>query len=169
MSVMTTAPERIALMLRDSDPRVASSHFDFQKSIDTIDRPAWLVSDQSGEYTMQSSGQAVNWFTESYMCEFFGELYNTGREGEYEAIMKDMVRNAIIYFARRPRLQFTNDRAIAGLTELPTLRYVKHITIRRDAASLMTTGGGEERAFWGSKIYITVNGGIEADEALVAI
>lgn len=170
MSVMETAPERLALILRDSDPTIRGAYWQWQHDLDVLDRPAWLIEDQSGEYTVQGpSAQNADYFTETYVCQFFGMLFNMGERGVYEAAMKSAIRNAIRHLIQHRRLQFSNQRGLEGVTPLPALAYVQTITVRRGQASLMTTGGeGETRAFWGSRLDVTVTGGVGYDEVIVA-
>lgn len=170
MTVLATAPQRIALMLKDADSRIRNSWYTERLAVDQAERPAWVVRDgDDSQYEVGGlSAQAAVGWNETYTAELHGPYFGAGVKDEKELELRAIVANTLRYFYAHPRLQFSNLRADPALTPLPMLQGVLYCTFRKEHAGLYVPPGFEEsQTAWGVRLHITIFGKSGAREVLV--
>lgn len=165
MTVLLTAPARLALMLVDAHVDVVSAYSTWQDDIDTIQRPAWLITHQGGEALRPEGAVSSDLFSESYRLEFFGKMFGMGLEDEYELQARSIVASTIDYFRRHPQLQFSNERGLEA-AGLPVLQGVQWINLQFSPVTLYKQA--EDDAFWGGVMTINITGRVGYSLAFVA-
>lgn len=167
MSVLDTAPTRVAMMLRDAHPDIRKVSEWYVNDFDTADRPGWTIRDESGNYGQPKATENSDDFTEALRLQFFGMLHGQGDRYEYEQKARQIVAATIRYLRVHTQLQFSNQRELQD-QELGPLRYVKWTTIQRQGTALMTLeGGADTSAFWGCILTLNIIGQINSPERYI--
>jgi hypothetical protein len=167
MTLILTAPTRLALMLTDAHPDIKTSFPTWQDNISNLRRPAWDV--QIGEATYDPQAANYEEGTEEYLLSLIGEKYVAGSSETHELQARSIVEATWRYFVERPNLQFANDRGLeaAPLSGLNGV-YESRLS-RRSNVTLMRRGGGEaggEEEFWGATYTLRVRFGLSVMEML---
>lgn len=168
MSVVLTAPERLALMLKDCDERVTAAYPLYVTDIDfDFLRPAWIVTAGEASYALNSEtsvSQAS--IDEDYELTYVGHIA-TGTEQDwnsyYERVAREIANNAVVYLLRAPNLQFPNLRGLAD-NALPPLNGVLWSRPQRRSQITLMTRESLEQPFWGFSISLSVRSMLSVDE-----
>ncbi len=166
MSLLLTAPDRLCLMLRDCDDDVVAAYHTHQDSLDYVERPCFLVTPGEASYAASEGAPEQAMVDENFTIDFIGEPF-TGTEQDfadfYELQARRIAVKAVVYLLRSPNLQFVNQR---GLETEPLASLNGVLWCRpesRSEVALMTRGGNDE-AFWGFSINLSMRSLIEVDE-----
>lgn len=168
MTVIDTAPQRLALMLMDADERIRNAFYTERDGVDQAERYAWVIRDgDNSDYMGASGAQAAHNFTETYDCELYGPYFGMGAGGEHELEMRAIVKNTIEYFAACPRLQFQNLRSLQP-APLGPLQRVLWISLRREhAGKYLPPSHDESQMAWGFILHVTIVGKMGIPEVLI--
>lgn len=163
MSLILTAPERLALMAYDASTLVRFTNYWFTEQVDDDMRPAVLVEVGEGDFPGTASN--VEAPVETYELSIIGQTF-AGADGnqQHEAEVRRVSSDIVNYFFKRTQLQFSNQRSRSGYTELGPLVGVQHARIRRGLINAMTKA--DMPPFWGCQITVTVTEFAEAMEIL---
>lgn len=153
MTVIMTAPARLALMMYDCHPSIRGTYYTHQDSIDQIVRPAFLITVEDASFPQFSSEQEQ--VEENYQIAYIGETFGAGQANEYELRAREVSEAACLYLLQRPNLQFGNLRARTDITTQRGLAGVLSHTFSRSAITLFERDGVDV-AFWGFTIDITL-------------
>lgn len=160
MTLITTVPQRLALMLMDADEHIKFVAEGFQKNYDAdIQLPAWEISDGGSNYDIIAANIANP--VDTYNAQLITQKYGTGvdddttRVSEYQTLTRSILQNTVEYFLKRPDLVFSDVRGVSTTGALPALRGVKWCKISREPDGVY---GGDEGfgKFWGGKLTFTV-------------
>lgn len=163
MTVLLTAPERIAIMLEDI-PGINHAYWTEQKAIDTAQRPACLISIDEGSFPANGNTDVET--EETYTIDYVGFPFDQGESAAYELQARQHAFGVYEYFFARPGLQFTNDRGRQP-AKLRQLQYVKWSRLARRSPVALMTGHGIEIPYWGFTYGLTVFSGRDIKEILV--
>ncbi len=164
MTLILTAPERIAIMLEDI-PLMKNAFWKHQKAIDTAVRPCCLV--RIDEASFPANGATDVETEESFVIDYIGFPFDQGEENMYELQARQHAFDVYLYFFERTQLQFTNDRGRQP-AKLRPLDRVKWARLTRRSPVALMTGNGIEVPFWGFTYGISVISGRNVPEKLVA-
>jgi len=164
MTLILTAPQRLAIMAKDSDTRFVFATDKFVATLDDSQRPAALILVGSGDYPPVAS--QVEKPTEIYTIEIHGKKFGQGAvtDAEAETENRSLTASVITYFIKRSQLQFSNTRTLEA-ADLPALAGVESFRLRRDV--LVPLEKGNESPFWGCVITVTIVTIEQALEVLV--
>lgn len=160
MTLITTIPQRLALMLMDADENIQYVGEGFQKNYDAdIQLPAWEISDGGSNYDIIAAN-IVN-PVDTYTATLITQKYGTGvdddttRVSEYQTLTRSILKNTVEYFLKRPDLVFSDTRGVSTTGALPALRGVKWVKLSREPEGIYGSDEGFGR-FWGGKLTFTV-------------
>jgi len=154
MSVLLTAPTRIAKMLLDASDTVVATYTEDEYDIDVIQRPAWVVFDSGGQFMQNEFSEGVAQWTESFNLELYGNSFGTGLQHESLLKVKNIVVDTVKYFLRNQQLQYEDRRGIEG-QRFRALENVMHITLSREPVTLYDAPDKEDKVF-GARMSLTV-------------
>ncbi len=155
MALLTTVQARLALILADANTDVVGAWSEWMIDLDAIQRPAWVIFDQGGQYNIRDlSGTGDAHYTESYRLNLISKNYGQGLEDEYELQTRTIVSDTITYLLQHEQLGFSDTRELNG-SALPPLAEVLWFDLTREAVGLYTMGDVKH---WGCNLSITVYG-----------
>lgn len=157
-----TVPERLAAMAFDSSSQIEYTAWTFQKTLDTLIRPAVIVEVDAAEYPAVAA--SIQMPVETYRLYLIGPKFGTGNdEAESELKVRTITDALLSYFHARPNLSMSNllGRAPAAL---PALRGVRWGRMNRGPVNVLTRGEDE---FWGCDMTISVEWMMTAMEQLI--
>lgn len=156
MSILTT-PERLSQVLIDCHSSIVGSYHYTQQSIDSIERPCWLIFVEDASYPQTGVGQELE--QQGYSIAYVGEVFNSDYidvDPEYELRARQVAEASVRYLFEHPQLQMSNKRGIFA-DRLRGLNGVQQVTIDgRGAVTLYSRDAVAGNAFWGFTIDITV-------------
>lgn len=164
MTLLLTAPQRLAIMAKDASPLFKFSSDEFQETLDSLLRPAVLVEIGAADYP--PIAQNVEEPTEEYSLTVIGMKYGQGARSEAETQLRVLVDALITYFFTRTQLQFTNDRSLEAAPLGPLLGVKWARLYRRELVTTVTRSEGDG-AFWGSTLNVRITAQVLAHEVLV--
>lgn len=138
-------------MALDSSDLIAYTAWTFQKTLDTLIRPAVIVEVDAAEYP--AGAASIQTPVETYRLYLIGPKYGTGNdEAESELKVRTIVDSLLSYFHARPNLSMSNllSRAPAALPSLSGVRWGR---MNRGPVNILTRGEDE---FWGCDMTISV-------------
>lgn len=160
MTLITTVPARLALMLMDADEHIQFVGEGFQKNYESDTQlPAWEIADGGTNYDLVAANIAnpVDTYTATLITQKYsaGMDDDTTRVNEYQTLTRSIMANTIEYFLKRPDLVFSDVRGVSTTGALPALVGVKWAKISREPEGIYGADEGFGR-FWGGKLTFTV-------------
>lgn len=160
MTLITTVPARLALMLMDADENIKRAAEGFQKNYEgDLDLPAWEVADGGTNYDLVAANIANP--VDTYTATLITAKYGTGmdddttRVNEYQTLTRSIMQNTVEYFLKRPDLVFSDVRGVSTTGALPALVGVKWVKISREPEGIYGSDDAFGK-FWGGKLTFTV-------------
>lgn len=172
MSVFLAAPQRLALMMRDSNPNIVEAYYLYVDNLDYIKRPSYIIAAGSASYSINDSttvSQAS--VEEDYEIYYVGEPFKSTEEdfgNVFELQTRQAAFDAIVYLLRHPNLQFSDTRGLYG-KPLPNLRGVFWARPQSRSPVAIMTREGIEEPFWGFSISLSLKTMLSVDEDEVII
>lgn len=163
MTLVLTAPERIAVMLEDIED-MKHAFWTHQKAIDTAVRPCCLVRIDEGSFP--ANGNTDIEAEETYVIDYIGYPFDQGEAHNWELQARQHAYDIYLYFFQRPSLQFSNNLGNQPAT-LIGLNGVKWSRFSRRSPIALMTGNGIEQPFWGFTYSLGVFSGRNVREILV--
>lgn len=164
MTLLTTAPQRLAMMALDASDELIYATDEFRETLDSSLRPGVLVEIGDGEYAGDASGARAG--TETYTLSIIGNKRGQGGVGdEEERRTRQIVNDIVLYFLKHTQCQMSNDRGKQAQA-YPPLSWVKWMTVRRGGVN--PSAKGNEEDFWGCQLTVTLEIDVMALERLVA-
>lgn len=172
MTLIYSAPERLAMMLTDSNDNIVVSYHTHQDDIDFPERPAYIIRWGDADYSVDDE-TSVNQASVNESCEInlVGEPYK-GTEQDYgnyfELQTRQIAFDAVVYLLRHPNMQFSNRRGLRdrALPDLPGVMWMRITNLSR--VQLMTREG-LENPFWGFTMSLDIRSMLPVDEDEVVI
>lgn len=119
MSVMDTAPARLALMAKDCDSRVKHVEAAYVEALDAIDLPAIVIDDADAMY--ENLSEMTTDDQETFSLKVISRKLSSAPNGKtVHNELREIVQSLVLYLKQHPRLQMSNGRGLHGsaLTEL---------------------------------------------------
>lgn len=164
MSLIDTAPERLALMAWDASSLMNNTSEFFQPGWGVDQMPFALV--EVGEDSEPAVAAGVEFPVETYRISVFVATYNVPDDKHAAEIRaRTMATDMLTYFRKRTQLQFSNTRNRADLAALGPLAGVRWARFQRGPVSF---GAKYEEIppTWGFDITATLETIAEALESL---
>lgn len=152
MSVILTAPPRIAMMVEDI-PLMKKGFWQEQKAISTEQRPCCLVRIDEGQYPKSGSSDVPG--EEVFVIDYIGLPFDQGESHKYEMQARQHAYDIFLYFMQCPGLQMLNRRNRQS-GQLGYLDQVQWSRISRRSPVNLMVGNGIEIPFWGFSYGLTV-------------
>lgn len=160
-----TAPERLAKMLIDADSRIVAAYAWTQKSVDMIERPAWLIFVGDASFPQDTSEQEQ--VQQNYQLEYVGENFDTGYAEEYEKLARQAAYNTVQYLLGHNQMQMSNQRGVFP-EPLEPLDYIISVKLNTRSAITLMSRDAVDQAYWGFTIDITVTEMLDYDYVIVS-
>ena len=152
MTVLLTAPQRLAIMAKDADPRIVYSTDKYQETLDSVQTPAVLID--IGESNYPPTAASIEFPEEIYKIILVTGKYGQGAQDELEQTNRELADIIHLYFLRRTLLQFPNQRELEP-GKLPALVFVRHARTNRSNGPtvLQRESFGP---FWGCEFTVAI-------------
>jgi hypothetical protein len=165
MTLVRTAPARIALLAEDSHPSIKNSYYRWQQNFDLSKRPLFYTRLLSTSYPITASEDEEP--QESYSLEYVGEPFKQDCAREDEQMTWEVYESCILHFLQRRFLQYTNERQTPNRVKLPNLPGLKYQRLDVSQVPDIVVKFSDNQPFWGFALTINLTESLSYEEKVV--